>query len=273
MLPSSCFGFTVTMTDKDTTAIMYEQPLSERIRTFLRIDFLFARIGYLDKFDDSWASRATLETINDILDVLGRTDVKQEIIKELKRNTTVIETWSQNPAVDQRRLDEVQHTLHTMINILHSHEASLGSRLRGIELLNTVRQRSNIPAGTCDFDLPVYRYWLRRPVEERSADLKRWVAELDILKKSISMTLQLVRESAIVTKETAQGGFFQRNLGIKSTLCQMIRVAVPVNARLFPEISGGKHRFTVRFMIPGTDESRPVQATSDIPFKLLRCVI
>ena len=37
--------------------------------------------------------------------------------------------------------------------------------------------------------------------------------------------------------------------------------------QLFAEISGGKHRFTVRFLEP-TEEERPSQTRMDVPFSL-----
>ena len=53
----------------------------------------------------------------------------------------------------------------------------------------------------------------------------------------------------------------------------MIRVSIDVDGLVFPEISAGKHRFTVRFMELENTEDRPVQTTRDIPFQLSCCVL
>jgi cell division protein ZapD len=82
----------------------------------------------------------------------------------------------------------------------------------------------------------------------------------------------LVRESAIATQEVAQSGFFQRTLET-STPCQMIRVCLSDDMRCFPEISAGKHRFTVRFMSPSATHDRPAQTDADVRFDLHCCVI
>ena len=81
-----------------------------------------------------------------------------------------------------------------------------------------------------------------------------------------------MRESAIATQEVAQSGFFQRTLET-STPCQMIRVCVTSDERSFPEISAGKHRFTVRFMHPTATWDRPTQTDADVEFDLHCCVI
>ncbi len=254
--------------------IVYEQPLSERMRTFLRLDFLFSRINYLDQCNDHpWTSRFIVQTIGDIINVISHVDIKQELIKELKRNAHTLEALAQNPNVNSQRLTEVQQSIKQMSDTLCSHEASVGSRLRNIELLDSVRKRAVTPANDCDFDLPGYCYWLRSSVDQRSRALQRWVAELDVLRQSVELVLQLVRGSAVVTAETAIKGFFQRNLSNKPTWCQMVRVQLPADAQWFPEISGGKHRLTVRFMIPGSEDSRPLQSNQDIAFKLFCCRI
>ena len=49
------------MSEANASRIIYEQPLSERIRSFLRLEFLFERARHLVAFEDPWASRATLE--------------------------------------------------------------------------------------------------------------------------------------------------------------------------------------------------------------------
>ena len=252
--------------------VIYEQPLSERMRAFLRLEFLFERSGYELDSADPWASRAALETIIDVLAVMSRSDLKKELLKELERQASTLEALAANPKVDMGRLNEVLARVKHVLKTLHSGEATPGYELRDIELLSAVRQRSSIPAGTCGFDLPAYHFWLQRPVEDRLEDLTRWMAKFDYVREATLLCLMLVRESAEATREVATGGFFQRTLET-STPCQMIRVSLPHRADHYPEISAGRHRFTVRFMEPGEASARPAQVNQDIDFDLLCCVI
>jgi len=135
-----------------------------------------------------------------------------------------------------------------------------------------VRQRSTITAGTCSFDLPALHYWLQTSADQRDKDLQNWLGSFELLNSSVSLCMKLVRESAIATHEVAPSGFFQRTLET-STPCQMIRVCVVDDAHCFPEISAGKHRFTVRFMSPAATSDRPSQTNTDVEFDLHCCVI
>lgn len=192
--------------------IVYEQPLSERIRAFMRLEFLFARARHLLEQDDAWASRGVVETINDVMAVLGRSDLKKELVKELERQAGTLENLARNPQVDEARLGAVLARVRDSWSRLRTSESALGQELRDIELLSAVRQRSSIPAGSCGFDLPAYHQWLRRPVAERQQDLLDWLAVFDDLGESIELCLSLIRQSAVATHEVAGAGFFQRNL-------------------------------------------------------------
>jgi cell division protein ZapD len=251
---------------------VYEQPLSERIRTFLRLEHLFAKAGHALTSIDPWSSRATMEAIIDIMAVISRADLKKEIIKELERHAATLQGLSRNPNVDPVRLQDVLDAVKGQLMSLRNDENSWGQELRDDDLLSTVRQRSTITAGTCNFDLPVLHYWLQASADQRVNDLRHWLQSFDLLNSSVALCLKLVRESSIATHEVAESGFFQRTLET-STPCQMIRVCLRDDARCFPEISAGKHRFTVRFMHLASTNDRPSQTEADVEFDLHCCVI
>jgi len=74
------------------TDITYEQPLNERVRTFLRMEHLFKLVDHHIKGASEWDSRGTLSIILDIMDLLSRSDIKTELIKELD-DCTHLEYW------------------------------------------------------------------------------------------------------------------------------------------------------------------------------------
>lgn len=251
---------------------VYEQPLSERIRTFLRLEHLFSKAEHSLASIDPWSSRATLEAVIDIMAVVSRADIRKEIIKELERHAATLQGLARNPNVDPGRLSDVLDAVKDQLGSLRGDSNSWGQELRDDELLSIIRQRSSITAGTCNFDIPALHYWLQASADHRVNDLRGWLDSFELLSSSVALCLKLVRESAIATHEVAQSGFFQRTLET-STPCQMIRVCVTDDARCFPEISAGKHRFTVRFMSPNGTRERPAQLSEDIAFDLHCCVI
>lgn len=260
------------MSSPADNVVAYEQPLNERMRSFLRLEHLFERARHELHSRDAWSSRATLETMINIMALVGRADLRTELIKELERHASTLEALSRNPKVDPERLQEIHAATRETLQALRNSENAPGHELRQNELLSAVRQRQSIPAGTCDFDLPAFHFWLCSSDERRFEDLSRWLSVFDGVRDAISLCLTLVRQSATATRELAAGGFFQRNLD-SSTPCQMVRVVLPRDAPWYPEISAGRHRFTVRFMRNDNVETRPAQTDVDVEFDLLCCVI
>ncbi len=251
--------------------VIYEQPLNERTRTMLRLEHLFRQIAHHMEGDTVWDSRAVLAHLVDILNIFGRSDLKSEVLKELERHMANLARMEQSPGVDHQRLSEVLRELGALSDTLYAQQGQTGAELRKNEFFKSIMQRSSIPGGTCAFDLPAYHCWLQKPVAERKRALHGWLSAFNAIGQAIQMILHLTRNSGTPTRELASGGFFQQSLD-PNLPCQLIRVAVSNRYPFYPEISGGRHRFTVRF-ITTSPEGRAVQANQDIEFELTRCVI
>ncbi len=249
---------------------IYELPLNERIRTILRLEFLFQQARYSMRGYTVWDSRATISHILDILNIMSRIDLRSELAKELERQTSALIAISSSPGVDPSILEDTLKKLETYTQNLNPANHS-GHDLNKIELLKLIRQRDAIPGGSCDFDIPIYHFWLKQLPEQRVKILESWLNQLENYRMSIDVILNLLRESAINTPITAEQGFYQQTLDTNIPF-QLIRVIVPADASYYAEMSGGKHRFSVRFMLPISGE-RPAPCTEDIEFQLSCCAL
>ncbi|HFD80312.1 MAG TPA: cell division protein ZapD [Gammaproteobacteria bacterium] len=255
-----------------TDHILYEQPLNERIRTFLRLEFLFAQASHHLHSDSPWDSRCTLTSLLDILSIFGRTDLKTEVLKELERHATTLNKLARNPDVDTRRLGEILAELDRLSDQLHQSGGPIAADLKKNEFLTGIQQRGAIAGGTCDFDLPGYHFWLQQPARQRVRDLSAWLGRFDPVARAIQLILRLVRESAPLKPVTAENGFYQVNLD-SSHPCQLVRVALKRNSPWYAEISGGRHRFTVRFLETLGEDGHVRQTRDPVDFELGCCVI
>lgn len=252
--------------------IFYEQPLNERTRTFLRLEYLFRQAGHHLEGDTEWDSRATMNCILEIVDIFGNTNLKSEVIKELERHSSNLKRLDQNPAVDRSQLTTLLDRINTRIDDMHGIDGQIASGLRSSEFLTSIRQRSAIPGGTCDFDLPAFHYWLMQPPEHRKQDMVRWLGSFNAIGQAIQLILSMTRDSTPLQPAVAQRGVYQRTLD-PALPCQLIRIALPGDLPFFAELSGGRHRFTARFLQFSTAEERARQTDQDIEFKLACCVI
>jgi len=261
----------VTNVTDVTDSTIYELPLNERIRTLLRLESLFQQARYSMRGYSVWDSRATISHILDIMNIMSRIDLRSELVKELERQTSALIAISNRPGVDPSILEDTLNKLKTYTHNLKSAQNHSSHELNKIELLKLIRQRDAIPGGSCDFDIPIYHFWLKQQPEQRIEILESWLGQLDNYRQAICVILNLLRESAINTPILAQQGFYQQSLDTKTPF-QLIRVIVASDATFYAEMSGGKHRFSIRFMMPANDE-RPSPCSSDIEFQLSCCAL
>lgn len=252
--------------------IVFEQPLNERVRSFLRLEHLFRNVDVRIHGQSEWDSREALNNLIEIAELLARSDLKGELIKELERHASTLNNLKENPAVDGNRLQTILQGINGLAEQLRSPNCQPGQGLRADELIGSIRQRSTIPSGTCSFDLPAYHHWLSQPDATRINDLDRWYRDIRIIRDAVGYALSIIRNSATPRECQANKGFFQQNLDSGNN-CQLIRVLLPADSPCFPEISGGKHRFTIRFLQREDTLSRPVQAQGEIEFELHCCIL
>ena len=251
-------------------SITYEQPLNERIRTILRLEFLFKVLTGALKGDSELDNRDAVQALSSILLVFERSDLKQEIIKELERLITNLSALENSPGVDKQALEALLSDLDRIVDGLHMKKSAIGQELRENDFLYGIRQRSSIPGGTCDFDIPAYHYWLQHSSnEERKQQLMEWSSQFDNVRSAVEITLKLIRGSTGFSQKTASAGFYQHSLD-SNQANQLIRVKIAKDSAYYPEISGGKHRFTVRFMAFDINQ-RSQQYSEDVDFALSCC--
>ena len=251
--------------------VTYELPLNERVRTLMRLEHLFRQIDHCRAGASTWDNRSMLLAIIDILHTTSRADLKTELIKELERLSSNLAPLSNSNGVDQDKLNSILADIRSTAQRLHDLQGLIAQRLRDNEFINSIRQRSSVPGGTSNFDLPIFHCWLQKNIETRRMELQNWQSELDLLRSAVNLILTLIRESARSTRVIAEGGFYQHPLDANAPF-QLVRVTLPAGSDCYAEISGGKHRVTIRFLNM-TTEGRPVQIGNDIEFRLTNCVI
>lgn len=253
-----------------STSLTFEYPLNERIRAFLRLEYLFEKVAHFLPQEDPWMSRVAVEGILDILTITARGDIKTELLKELERNTNALNRMQREPGVDLKTLEKTLDDLRRAISDLRKSSGQIGQSLRQDGFLKSIAKRNSIPGGTCSFDTPQYHYWLRQPLALRQRRLNDWMRDLQPMNSGVALALSLARTSAEPREVTTTGGFFQETLNIQAP-AQLVRVTLKDKDQLFPEISGHRNRFSIRFMSM-EKTGRPTPWQKDTTFTLTCCV-
>jgi cell division protein ZapD len=248
--------------------ISYEYPLSERIRTLLRLEDLYQRLDYYISKNEALQNHVALLLIFEILEVASRADLKSDLLQELERQKQSLEELRGNPEISAPALDDILRQIDRSASRLYQSSGKIGQELRENEWLMSIKQRTTIPGGMCEFDLPSYHYWLHLAPEQQHRDLETWLQPFVPLHDAAAIVLRLLRSSGRSSRQVAQQGIYQQMM--TGRLAQMVRVRLAPSYACVPEISANKYALNIRFT---TQEGmqRPKAADTDVEFELTFC--
>lgn len=236
----------------------------------MRLEQLFQQLEHFMEGESVFDNRAAISTLLDILNIFSRNDIKSEVLKELDRQAKTLNYLASNKGIDPEQLTNIIDSVQRVSKSLYQTNGKIGINVMESDLFKSISQRSTIPGGMCSFDLPEFHYWLEQDILTQQQDLDQWTQPFVNIKKALNLTLNFIRQSTKPTQELAEAGFFQLALD-QSKPFQLLRIAIEQSTPCFAETSGGKHRFTIRFMKKSEGKQRPTQVVEDIPFLLTRC--
>ncbi|MEQ1683738.1 MAG: cell division protein ZapD [Burkholderiaceae bacterium] len=249
--------------------ILYEYPFNESIRTMLRLEHLFDRLGQLIAREAAVDHHFALATVFEIMDVAARADLKSDLLKELEKHKLQFNGYRGNPSISEGALDEVIAKIDHAFNGLNQLPGKAGAALTNNDWLMSIRSRISIPGGTCEFDLPSYYAWQKLEPARRRADLLNWVSSLMPLAEALQVLLGLLRDSGVPHKVVAPAGQYQQSLP-QGRVYQLMRVRLTQSELLVPEISGHRLMVSVRLMRQDA-EGRLKPSPADTSFELTLC--
>lgn len=248
--------------------ILYEHPFNERIRTYLRLEYLLGRFEHLLLRSSEIDHHFALTTLFEIVDVGGRSDLKSDILKELERHKHQFNSYRGNPSVAHGVLDELLGNIDKCLQGFNTHSARISNCVTDSDFLSSLRNRVAVPGGTCAFDLPSYHAWQQRDPDMRRQDILKWSEPLKALHDSVSLLMRLLRESGSPQRVVAQQGQFQQAL--PQGRFQMMRLFIDESLGLVPEISGNRMMVWVR-LIHQTWEGKPQTSVGNAEFEIELC--
>ncbi len=248
---------------------LYEYPFNERIRTYLRLEHLFRRLGILVPRDHPLDHHYAIATLFEAMEVAARADLKSDLLRDLDRQRQLLNSYRGNPAISETALEQVMQQLDGCFSSLNALPGKAGQSLAENEWLMGIRSRIGIPAGTCEFDLPSYFAWQQSDAGSRRRDVEGWASTMGPLAESIHVLMKLLRDSGTPQKVMTHGGQFQQKLAEGKTY-QLLRLRIDVALGLIPEISGNRLIVSVRLM-RHEEDGRLRAATADAGFELALC--
>ena len=227
------------------TTILYEHPLNERIRNYLKLEQLFLQAHSCADTDIQTNHQVFFNALFAIIDTLERNDIKGDLIKDLEKLQQNLVIWSQAPDIDGTALeDNLRETVALSCQLKAYNQTWY--QLKENKLLASLKRRFAIQGGNSSFDLPQLQFWLHQPTEQVATQIKHWLSLLTNIRNSLALVLKFIRQRAEFQLIETESGFYQDS----GEGLLLLRIKISQHAQYYPTISGNKFRYSIRFMLP-----------------------
>mgnify|MGYP003624452595 CR=1 FL=1 len=223
--------------------ITFEYPLNEKIRSYLRFEFLFSQLTKTQRFENESDATVFFKALFELLELSDRCDIRHDLVKDLRELTVQMKGWLKHKDVDLKAVSELSCEIESLIEAV----LAMPKQLRYFKtnrFLTSIKQRFSIPSGCCNFDLPQYHFWLSEGTQKQSKDAEVWLSHFAVLQKALSLFLKIKRSQGVTSKQTAVNGFYQGAV----EHCCFVSIELDTSFSVYPMISGHKDRYSIRFM-------------------------
>ena len=248
--------------NKPTT--IYEIPLNNRMRHFLRYEYLVNEIEARLASQQDYVVVDVLRLLHNLIEINTNNDMRSEIMQHLNWQYQQLRELEHQPQVDQtylkKKLEEKKQVLAEIekltipITMYHNHY-----------LLSTTKSRFNITGGLASFHLPMFATWTTLPRDHQQADLNKWYAPFKALYKGIQNVLSMTRDSQEFRAYQSETGYYIEDFSPPKNY-QMIRISV--DRDIFPRLSASPSRLIVYFFSATDFEESPQQVKTFIRFEM-----
>lgn len=245
--------------------VLYEHPLNERIRNYLKLEQLFAQANSCLECDISVSHQIFFSSFFAIIDTLERNDIRGDLIKDLEKLEQNLVVWSRAPNIDTSALEENLKCTVSLVCQLKT-PTPTWLQLKENKFLSSLKQRYAIQGGSCSFDLPQLNYWLSLPADKIQRNIAHWMDLLAQISSSLDLILKFIRQKSEFSPIDCSNGFYQDT----GEGLLLLRIKLPQQSNYYPTVSGNKFRYSIRFMLP-CDNTGKKYFDKQVQFKLSRC--
>ncbi len=253
-----------------TDQFNYEYPLGKFIRSCLKIDRLqtllvsgLSDISYFTEIDH----RNLLIRVLELHSLVSRPELKNELIAEIEKRLVHFKRLRNVPHINRSVLDETLQHLNRSLQELKSITADNYAQPLPY-IIDSYQQRTSIPGGQFEFDLPAFQHWLYKNKEQCHKEILHVLSGFNPIIDTMQLLLNLLRQSGTVRSTTADNGIFELT---ENNNYELIVIGISQSLNVYPEVSGSKHRVFIRFLEFTDVQKKPQQTGRDIHFLLTCC--
>ncbi len=184
----------------DPHASIYEEPMEERIRKFLKLENYFLKLKHHKEIDTVFDSYASLHNLILIYNTLSRVEVKSDLIREIDFHRMRYTEYIKHDTSDKTKLNSIMEKQNVILNNLHSLKPNYLNDLNNDELFQFCVKHHDTLNTEID-------YWLTRDHNMRLNQINLWLERIKPIEHSVNFCLEILRKSSDTSEVCAEQGF------------------------------------------------------------------
>ncbi|MDT0593512.1 cell division protein ZapD [Glaciecola petra] len=249
---------------------LYEFPLCEKVRNYLRLEHLFARLHEAKSATTENQHLYFLEVLFNMLELLERLDLRTDFLRDIDGHERKLEHWSKHPDIDTEALENALQSLRSLSAEIKKNK-KLGANLREEKFLSAIRQRFAIPGGVTSFDVPMLFCWLKQPEQVKQNNMSQWLTQLQLIETTMQTLMSFLREKGRFHETQGVNGYYQSSQVSSDEKLELVRVRCDNADGFYPVLSGSRNRFGIKFMQLNTETGTSTPVTQIVSFAIASC--
>ena len=162
----------------DNQVSLYEEPVQEKIRKFIKIEFLLNKIYYFKSKDNKSENYIALLALCELYEILSRSDIKSELIREIETQNSYFEKIKEIPQADSSKLNSVLEKQNLLLKSIYNIESNYLDYLEHDILFKTILKNCFTQLQPASID-----FWLSRDILIRETQIDLWLEPLIFIKR------------------------------------------------------------------------------------------
>ena len=224
------------MANKKSKKIIYNYPLNNRIRYFLKVYALMSKVNKLLKkpSPDALDVENALMVIGQLHQPFLNHDIKFEILQEVNSL--------------QMSGQKLPKKLIELKEIISQNTERYNQTISKFLIFHTIGPRINVPGGLCSFDVPMYTYWLESQSPSMCMQsIQNYFKSILPILECLDILFNIFRSNGRGESCKATDGLFHHKIPF-GTKYRFFSVLVDDALPCYPEITAGYQLINIRFV-------------------------
>lgn len=219
--------------------IVFQLAVNFLSKIALRLERLFLAIETACHTTDPIVHHYALKNIIEIIKLVEKPELKSRFVKELMRIEHAVNK-------SQAQISDASYArLFVQVQVLSHIAGRFGEAIHQDPFLQSIRLAQTAHPSDCELHAPQLLFWLENISRKRQENLLHWLQQLQVLWDTVTIYLDLLRNSAHFEVIELLNGFYQCSLPARASH-QLILIRMSRNSNIVPKIQMGHHGLSIR---------------------------